>query len=97
MSEKCCFPITSNTKIMENNQEPKETGSNLTGTAIPKKADTTVPNYSEEDDELRKAEDELPDANKFVENTDALIGDVDPHQRSQRSQEEHNADKESDQ
>lgn|GEM_PF-3821617 len=78
----------------ENKQETKETGSNLTGTAIPKKTDTTVNDYSQDDDELRKAEDELPDANKSVENTDALIGDVDPHQRSPRSQEEHNADRE---
>lgn len=32
---------------------------------------------------LRKAEEELPDANKFVENTDALIAGVDPQQHDQ--------------
>jgi hypothetical protein len=44
------------------------------------------------DEYLEKAADELPDANKSVENTDAIIGDVHPTERSQTAQEETNAE-----
>lgn len=43
---------------------------------------------------LRKAEDELPDGNQTAENTDALIGDVHPTDRSETTQEESNANSE---
>jgi len=43
---------------------------------------------------LRKAEDELPDGNQMPENTDAVIGDVHPTDRSETAQEEANANEE---
>jgi DNA-directed RNA polymerase subunit F len=43
---------------------------------------------------LRKAEDELPDGNQMPEQTDALIGDVHPTDRSEITQEESNANNE---
>jgi hypothetical protein len=44
------------------------------------------------DEYLQQAEDELPDANKRVENMDAVIGDVHPTERSETAQEEANAE-----
>jgi DNA-directed RNA polymerase subunit F len=45
-------------------------------------------------DYLKKAEEELPDGNQMPEQTDVLIGDVHPTDRSDVTQEESNADQE---
>ncbi len=84
--------------LQENEQNQKEGGSNLTGTDThdPQPlSGETKPENSKDQDELRKAEDELPDANKFVDSTDELLGDVHPIDRDQTSQEEHNANQQS--
>jgi hypothetical protein len=68
-----------------NNHEEKQIGSNLTGAAIPAKPghqrDIQIDQYDEGKDQ--------------VENTDALLGDVDPIKRNDESQENSNADEQS--
>jgi hypothetical protein len=79
-----------------NNHDEKQVGSNLTGAAIPGKPghqrDIPIPvdpnieiGHEEKKDELRE---------EHIENTDALLGDVHPTDRSENSQEEANAKKE---
>jgi hypothetical protein len=79
-----------------NNHDEKQVGSNLTGAAIPGKPghqrDIPIPvdpnieaGHEEKEDDLRE---------KHIENTDALLGDVHPADRSENSQEEADAKKE---
>ena len=70
----------------------RETGSNLTGTALKGK-----PGHQRDIDPQKFEEapkrTELPDGS--IENTDALLGDVHPTRRNPKSQEQDNADQES--
>ena len=79
-----------------NEEIPKEIGSNLTGTAIHAKPgherDIPIDKYVEESDDEKSS-----DVPKHIENTDAILGDVNPLNRNQNSQEEHNAKKENEQ
>lgn len=83
---------------MENQKDSKEqnlqqVGSNLTGAVIAAKPghqrDIAIEQYQEPEDQ---EENNLPA--KHMENTDALIGDVHPTVRNQKSQEELNANEE---
>ena len=76
---------------MENQKEnpvSKEVGSNLTGTAVPGK-----PGHQRDiPPQAYQSTEDKPE--KHTENTDALLGDVHPTERNNKSQEEHNAEKE---
>jgi hypothetical protein len=71
---------------------PKEVGSNLTGTALKGK-----PGHQRDIDTkiFEAAGETKAPSTEPIGNTDALLGDVHPTHRSPKSQEQHNADKES--
>lgn len=76
---------------MENQEEnhvSKEVGSNLTGTAVPGK-----PGHQRDiPPETYQGTKDKPE--NHIAHTDALLGDVHPTQRHNKSQEEGNAEKE---
>lgn len=73
---------------------PKEVGSNLTGAALKGKPghdrDIDAKTFEEEPE----AKEETSASDNPIENTDALLGDVHPTHRSEKSQEQHNGDQE---
>ncbi|SMC45467.1 hypothetical protein [Pedobacter africanus] len=72
---------------------PREIGSNLTGAALKGKPghERDIPAAAFNDDGEAKATDK---PKEHIENTDALLGDVHPTKRHEKSQEQHNADQE---
>lgn len=79
-----------------NNHDEKQVGSNLTGAAIPGKPghqrDIPIPVDPNVEIEHEDKEDDLPV--KHIDNTDALLGAVDPSEQSENSQEESSSKKE---
>lgn len=82
-------------ETQKENSVPREIGSNLTGTAVAGKPghqrDIPPETYSSDSAPAESAEA----TEKHIENTDALLGDVHPTRRNEKSQEQHNAERQS--
>lgn len=83
-------------ETQKENSVPREIGSNLTGTAVAGKPghQRDIPPETYIDDSA-SAETTNPPEKKHIENTDALLGDVHPTRRNEKSQEQHNAERQS--
>lgn len=73
---------------------PQELGSNLTGAALKGKPGHERDIHTETFNEEKETSETNDKAEAHIENTDALLGDVHPTKRHEKSQEQHNADRE---